>query len=86
MCSSGVHLWLMTIYSLLTRGEIMSTGKVKFFNDSKGFGFITPDDGGNDLFVHVTAVEGGTLSDGQEVSYDIGEGQKGPCAINVKSN
>ena len=63
----------------------MSTGKVKFFNEMKGFGFITPDDGGADLFVHVSAVEVGTLHDDQSVSFEIGEGQKGPCAVSVKS-
>lgn len=62
----------------------MATGTVKFFNDQKGFGFITPDDGGKDIFVHISAVDGGTLSDGDKVSYDVGEGQKGPCAINTK--
>jgi CspA family cold shock protein len=62
----------------------MTTGTVKFFNDQKGFGFITPDDGSKDLFVHVSAVEHGTLSDGDKVAYDVGEGQKGPCAVNVK--
>jgi len=63
----------------------MVTGKVKFFNDVKGFGFITPDDGGSDIFVHVSAVERGTLSDEDKVSYEIGEGNRGPCAVNVKS-
>ena len=62
----------------------MSTGTVKFFNDQKGFGFITPDDGGKDLFVHATAVENGTLSDNDKVEYEVGEGQKGPCAVQVK--
>ena len=62
----------------------MATGKVKFFNDQKGFGFITPDDGGKDLFVHITAVEGGELRDNDSVQYEIGEGQKGPCAVGVK--
>lgn len=62
----------------------MSTGKVKFFNETKGFGFITPDDGGSDLFVHVTAIEAGELRDNDAVEYEIGEGQKGPCAVNVK--
>jgi CspA family cold shock protein len=64
--------------------EIMSTGKVKFFNDSKGFGFISPDNGGNDLFVHTTAIEGGTLNENDQVEYEVGEGQKGPCAVQVK--
>ena len=64
----------------------MSTGKVKFFNEMKGFGFITPDDGGKDLFVHASAIESGTLTDDQSVSFEIGEGQKGPCAMSVRSN
>jgi CspA family cold shock protein len=62
----------------------MSTGKVKFFNDSKGFGFITPDDGGKDLFVHTTAVENGSLDDDDKVEFEVGEGQKGPCAVQVR--
>jgi CspA family cold shock protein len=62
----------------------MSTGTVKFFNDSKGFGFITPDDGGKDLFVHTTAIENGSLSDDDKVEFEVGEGQKGPCALQVK--
>ncbi len=62
----------------------MSTGKVKFFNDTKGFGFITPNDGGQDLFVHVSAVQSGTLNDDDTVEYEVGEGQKGPCAVNVR--
>ncbi len=65
----------------------MSTGKVKWFNEQKGFGFITPDDGGKDLFVHQTGiiVEGyRTLQDDQEVEYEEGQGEKGPVANNVK--
>lgn len=62
----------------------MSTGTVKFFNESKGFGFITPDDGGNDLFVHITGIESGQLYENDKVDYEVGEGQKGPCAVNVK--
>jgi cold shock protein len=60
-------------------------GKVKFFNSSKGFGFIQPDDGGQDLFVHVSGVQSGEdLSENQEVEFDIGSGKKGPCAENVR--
>jgi len=65
----------------------MSTGKVKWFNEHKGFGFITPDDGGDDLFVHHTdiGVEGyRSLRDDQEVEFEVGEGKKGPAAKNVK--
>ncbi len=62
----------------------MANGTEKFFNDSKGFGFITPEDGGKDLFVHASSIEMGTLTDDQKVSYEIGEGQKGPCAVQVK--
>jgi CspA family cold shock protein len=64
----------------------MSTGIVKWFSSSKGFGFIAPDDGGDDLFVHRSEVkmEGYvTLDEGQKVEYEIGEGQKGPCATKV---
>ncbi|MBT3216335.1 MAG: cold shock domain-containing protein [Candidatus Marinimicrobia bacterium] len=61
-------------------------GTVKWFNDKKGFGFITPSDGGKDLFVHMSNIvmEGfKTLSDGQAVDYTEGEGEKGPLAENV---
>jgi len=61
----------------------MSKGTVKWFNDVKGYGFITPDDGGKDLFVHSSEVRSGSLNDGQEVEYEVGQGQKGPCANNV---
>jgi CspA family cold shock protein len=64
----------------------VSTGTVKWFNAKKGFGFITPDDGCNDLFVHYTEIKTdgyASLKDGQKVEFEIGEGKKGPCATNV---
>jgi len=64
----------------------MSEGKVKWFNDKKGFGFIEKDDGG-DLFVHHTSIQATgfkTLTEGQRVSFDTVQGQKGPAAENVK--
>ena len=62
----------------------MPTGKVKFYNSSKRFGFITPDDGNlKDLFVHQSEVAGGTLKENDLVQFEIGEGQKGPCAKSV---
>lgn len=55
----------------------MATGTVKFFNVDKGFGFITPEDGGADVFVHVSALDsGGSLREGQQVSYDVGQDRK----------
>lgn len=66
----------------------MNNGTVKWFNADKGFGFITQDNGGNDLFVHYSEIvtEGyATLTENQKVRFEIGQGQKGPCAVNVEA-
>ena len=64
----------------------MATGTVKWFNASKGYGFIQPDDGGDDLFVHYSEIQSdgyATLEENQKVEFEVGEGKKGPCATNV---
>lgn len=62
-------------------------GKVKWFNDQKGFGFITPEDGSKDLFVHHSSIQGSgfkTLAENHEVEFDVQQSEKGPRAANVK--
>lgn len=64
-----------------------TTGTVKWFNDTKGFGFITPEDGGKDCFVHHSSIQGSgfkSLSEGDQVEFDVVQGQKGPAAENVR--
>lgn len=65
----------------------MANGIVKWFNDSKGFGFITPDNGGDDLFAHFSAIQSQgfkSLQEGQRVSFDVTKGQKGDQAANIR--
>lgn len=65
----------------------MATGTVKWFNDSKGFGFIKPNDGGKDVFVHHSAIQGSgfkSLAEGQKVEYELQQSPKGPAAANVR--
>ena len=61
----------------------METGTVKFYNEAKGFGFITPDNAGKDLYVHSTNVQNGPIKEGDKVEFEIGKGDKGPRAENV---
>lgn len=64
----------------------MAKGTVKWFNEAKGFGFISQDDGGADVFVHFSAIQGGgfkTLAEGQKVEFELQDGPKGPQAANV---
>jgi CspA family cold shock protein len=69
----------------VNRRKSVPEGTVKWFSDEKGFGFITPDEGDKDVFVHRSQIEGGTLSDGARVSFDTEPAEKGPRAINVKT-
>ena len=66
----------------------MAKGTVKWFNDTKGFGFVTPDEGSEDLFVHFSAINSGgfkTLKEGQKISFDVTQGSKGKQATNIQS-
>jgi cold shock protein len=74
-------------FSIFTQGFLMDTGTVKWFNDSKGFGFITPDKGGDDLFAHFSEISGDgfkTLAENQKVSFETKQGPKGLQAANIK--
>jgi len=70
----------------INQGKVKATGTVKWFNDAKGFGFITPDDGGDDLFAHFSAIQMNgfkTLKEGQKVSFEPAQGPKGKQALNI---
>lgn len=70
----------------VTTGQQKLSGTVKWFNDAKGFGFITPDDGGEDLFAHFSSIQMNgfkTLKEGQKVSFEIAQGPKGKQALNI---
>jgi cold shock protein len=72
----------------LVEGRSMATGTVKWFNDAKGYGFITPDDGSEDLFAHFSAIQMGgfkTLKEGQKVSFEVTQGPKGKQASNIQA-
>jgi CspA family cold shock protein len=77
-------------HSKFNQTEVFSviTGTVKWFNDSKGYGFITREDGGKDVFVHHSAIQGGgfkSLAEGQSVTFDVEQGPKGPSAARVQT-
>lgn len=61
----------------------MKTGTVKFYNSEKGYGFITPDEGGADVFVHATGLSGNKIGQGDKVSFEVAQGPKGPNATQV---
>jgi cold shock protein len=83
-----VRFVTLFIFLIFIEVFIMATGTVKWFNESKGFGFITPSDGTKDVFVHFSAIASDgfrTLAEGQEVTFDVEDGAKGPTAVNVQA-
>jgi CspA family cold shock protein len=79
--------WLRVSQGKINAEDAMATGTVKWFNEEKRFGFITPDEGGQDLFVHQTGIADGgrALPDGVKVEFEAEDGPKGPKAVNVKT-
>jgi cold shock protein len=78
---------VLSRFFIFIQGFIMVTGSVKWFNDSKGFGFITPDNGGEDLFAHFSAIQSAgfkTLKENQRVSFEVATGPKGKQAANIQ--
>ena len=75
------------MYQALHKGDLVANGSVKFFNAEKAYGFITPDDGGPDVFVNISSIQGSgyrTLEAGQQVEYDLKANSTRPTAINVR--
>lgn len=82
-----LNFWRL-VFLIFSERCIMATGTVKWFNDSKGFGFITPDDGGEDLFAHFSAIQMNgfkTLKEGQKVQFEVTQGPKGKQASNIQA-
>jgi CspA family cold shock protein len=86
---SSIQVAFREFFPLFLKGSNhMATGTVKWFNDSKGFGFVTPDEGGDDLFAHFSQINMNgfkTLVEGQKVTFEVTQGQKGKQASNIQT-